>query len=58
MCASRCRDPFQHFPDYPDEVFELDCGHQIFVLPCGCRCDDHNHEPCDGRTVAELEEAA
>ena len=55
MCATRCRDPFRH---YLDATFDLPCGHQTEVYECGCRCEDHNHEPCDGLPVAELEEAA
>jgi hypothetical protein len=40
------------------ETFDHPCGHQYDRLPCGCFIDDHDTEPCDGRPVAELEEAA
>lgn len=53
MCATRCRDPFRHFPDL---VLDLPCEHQTEVYECGCTCSDHNHEPCDGVPVAQLEE--
>lgn len=53
-----CQDPFAvHRHDLAD-VYEYPCGHQFDRLSCGCiTADDHNTEPCDGLTVAELEES-
>ncbi len=50
-----CLDLRRHGIDLPDEVLEHACGHQVWVLPCGCHLDDHDTETCDGLTVAELE---
>jgi hypothetical protein len=50
-----CADPF-HLAENA-ETFEHRCGHQVFEWPCGWTADDHDYEECDGRTVAELEEA-
>jgi hypothetical protein len=52
-----CLNPFAHLRDQVDTL-DHPCGHQYDRLPCGCvGADDHDDEPCDGLTVAELEEA-
>jgi hypothetical protein len=52
-----CQNPFAIHRRDLAEVFEYPCGHQFDRLACGCiTADDHTTEPCDGRTVAELEE--
>lgn len=51
-----CGDPFAPHVVERTHIEELGCGHQRDVLPCGCVLnDDHKTEPCDGRSVAELE---
>ncbi|MGX6604817.1 hypothetical protein ACWKSP_22215 [Micromonosporaceae bacterium Da 78-11] len=52
-----CLNPFMHLHNQV-ATYDHPCGHQYDVLPCGCAgLDDHDHEPCDGLPVAELEEA-
>jgi hypothetical protein len=51
-----CVNPFAHLPDNAT-TDDHRCGHQVWTLPCGCVVDDHDYEPCDGLTVAELEES-
>lgn len=54
MCVTRCLNPFNHFVA---GVEDLPCGHQVETYACGCRCNDHEHEECDGIPVADLEES-